>query len=141
MGHPLNVITRVFVLVSLIMTSFNSHAAEVVITGDSQLPYTNTGMLTGTPTVGIFPLFIHMPIIGVYNTGSLNTIINATSGTINSSTGGIEFSFGVYSYGSNSFICSNSFGFSRIMGKMNNNKLVNNYIVRMYSTTIFKFNA
>ena len=126
-----NVITRVFVLVSLIMASFNSYAAAVDITGDNQPTYTNTGTLTATPTNISSPL----PIIGIYNAGSLNIIINATSGTINSSTGGIEFSFGVYSYG------SNSFGFSRIMGKMNNNKLVNNYIVRMYSTTIFKFNA
>jgi hypothetical protein len=113
------------------MLSFNSYAAAVEITGDNQPTYTNTGTLTATPTNISSPL----PIIGIYNAGSLNIIINATSGTINSSTGGIEFSFGVYSYG------SNSFGFSRIMGKMNNNKLVNNYIVRMYSTTIFKFNA
>jgi hypothetical protein len=130
-----NLRTRVFVLVSLIMASFNSYAAAVDITGDSQT-YTNTGPLTGTPTDITLPDFPGInPIIGIYNAGSLNIIINATSGTINSSTGGIEFSFGVYSYG------SNSFGFSRIMGKMNNNKLVNNYIVRMYSTTIFKFNA
>jgi hypothetical protein len=36
-----NVITRFFVLAALIMLSFNSYAAAVEITGDSQPTYTN----------------------------------------------------------------------------------------------------
>ena len=63
------------------MTSFNSYAAAVVITGNSQPTYTNTGTLTFTPT-SISP---PPSIIGIYNTGSQNIIINAASGTINSS--------------------------------------------------------
>ncbi len=94
-----NVITRVFVLLSLIMTSFNSYAAAVDITGDSQT-YINTGPLPliGTPTVITLPLFPGInPIIGIYNAGNQNIITNATSGTINSSAGDDEQAFGIAS--------------------------------------------
>ena len=92
-----NVITRFIVLVALIIPSFNSYAAAEEITGDSQT-YTNTGTLTGTPTSITLYFFPGInPIIGIYNAGSLNIIINATSGTINSSAGDIDQAFGIAS--------------------------------------------
>ena len=94
-----NVITRVFVLVSLIMTSFNSYAAAVDIT-TSNTSYTNTGTLTGTST----SLYLPPPIIGIYNAGSQNIIINATSGTINSSAGNNEEAYGIFSDGNSNTI-------------------------------------
>ena len=51
-----NITTRVFVLVSLILTSFNSYAAAKEITRDSQT-YTNTGTLIGTSTSITLPDF------------------------------------------------------------------------------------
>jgi outer membrane autotransporter protein len=98
-----NLITRVFVLVSLIIPSFNSYAAAVDITGDSQT-YTNTGPLTGTITGILTP----PAIVGIYNTGSQNIITNATSGTINSSAGDSEWAIGIFSGDPDNLILSNN---------------------------------
>ena len=98
-----NVITRVCVLVSLIMTSFNSYAAAVEIT-TSNTSYTNTGTLTGTST----SLYTPPLIIGIYNTGSQNIITNATSGTINSSAGDNEQAIGIFSGDPDNLILSNN---------------------------------